>query len=57
MEESSKELTNLEVLNETNESSTVKRIMLDIKDTATPHHLASEGFFYSHPRMTGLQVF
>ena len=63
MEESSKELTNFEVLNETNETSTVraenlvKRMMLDIKDTATPHHLASEGFFYSHPRMTGLQVF
>ena len=30
--------------------------MVDIKDNATPCDFAKAGFFYSHPRMTGLQV-
>ena len=32
------------------------KIMVDILDSATPHDFANAGFFYSHPRMTGLQV-
>ena len=34
----------------------MKGIMNEIKDSATPHHFASSGFFYSHPRMTRLEV-
>ena len=32
------------------------KIMVDILNSATPHDFANAGFFYSHPRMTGLQV-
>ena len=38
------------------EDDIIKGIMDEIKDSATPHHFASSGFFYSHPRMTGLEV-
>ena len=38
------------------EDDTIKGITDEIKDSATPHHFASSGFFYSHPRMTGLEV-
>ena len=38
------------------EEGIMKGIMDEIKDSATPHHFASSGFFYSHPRMTGLEV-
>ena len=61
MEGDSKECINLAVLNKIDESTKVRaylvnRMMLDILDKATPHHFAMSGFFYSHPRMTGLQV-
>lgn len=32
------------------------KIMVEILDGASPHDFANVGFFYSHPRMTGLQV-
>jgi len=32
------------------------KIMVDILDRATPYDFANAGFFYSHPRMNGLQV-
>ena len=61
MEGNSKEHINLAVLSQIDESTKVRadlvnRIMLDILDKATAHHFSASGFFYSHPRMTGLQV-
>ena len=54
---------NAEPLSETVRESRAKenlwrkrKIMVDILDRATPQDFANAGFFYSHPRMTGLQV-
>ena len=52
---------NMDVITEIDESSSAEddlmnRLISEIKDNATPQHFASSGFFYSHPRMTGLQV-
>ena len=52
---------NMDVITEIDESSSagdelMNRLISEIKDNATPQHFASSGFFYSHPRMTGLQV-
>ena len=32
------------------------RLVLNIRDTFSPSKMAKEGFFYSHPRQTGLSV-
>ena len=52
---------NLDVITENDKSVSARdeltrRLILEIKDNATPQHFASSGFFYSHPRMTGLQA-
>ena len=52
---------NMDVITEIDESSPegdelMNRLISEIKDKATPQHFASSGFFYSHPRMTGLQI-
>ena len=52
---------NMDVITEIDESSSagdelMNSLISEIKDNATPQHFASSGFFYSHPRMTGLQV-